>query len=177
MAKLLLRNIRSGRRKAAIADLKSIARQEMEQTLEQQVKQRLIEEHKKIVANWEHDVDFQGRKTVTNDQIKIYIFPTGANKDIWTFVDQGTRPHVIKPKSAPRLVFQAGTYTPKTKPVGQVVSGGGKVQGGVTVFATQVNHPGTEARRFSEKIAEDIKPDFQRETENAFRRIARLVEE
>lgn len=177
MAKMLLRNIRSGQRKAAITDLKSIGRKELEQTLETQVKQRLIEEHKKVTANWEHDIEFQGRKTITADQIKIYIFPAGPNKEIWNYNDQGTRPHVIRPKSAPRLAFQAGTYIPKTKPVGQIVSGGGQVQGGELVFAKEVNHPGTEARRFSETIAEDIKPDFRREVENAFRRIARLVEE
>jgi hypothetical protein len=43
------------------------------------------------------------------------------------FVHQGTRPHVIKPRNASALKFQAG---------------------GKTVFAKSVNHPGTRARPF-----------------------------
>lgn len=48
------------------------------------------------------------------------------------FVHDGTRPHVIRPKNARFLVFEAG---------------------GRTVFAKSVNHPGTRARPFLRNAA------------------------
>lgn len=178
MAKVLLRNIRSGKRKAALLDLESLARKQIEQTLDQKVKPALIKSHELIVANWSSDVGFQARKFITGDSISINVFPTGADKQIWIFVDQGTKPHTIRAKGGGRLKFQAGTYKPKTlaNPA-RTASGGGTVSGGVTVFPKAVNHPGTQARNFSETIAEDIRPSFIQEMEAAFRLVAKAVEE
>ena len=53
------------------------------------------------------------------------------------YVTKGTRPHVITPKRAGGvLVFKVG---------------------GKTVFATKVQHPGTEANDFFDKIVDDWK--------------------
>lgn len=171
MAKALFRNIRSGRRQAGIVNLKSLTRKKLEETLDKKVKPALVKSHEKIVANWEHKVGFEAKKVIKPDSITVYVYPTGPNKHIWVFVDQGTKPHVIKPKKASRLAFQTG-YTAKTlaKPA-RTVSGGGKASGGV-VFAKQVNHPGSEGREFSRQIAEDIAPEFKKEVENAFRQLA-----
>jgi hypothetical protein len=51
------------------------------------------------------------------------------------FVHKGTRPHVIRARNAPALVF----YWPKV---------------GRTVFFKRVNHPGTKANPFLERAAE-----------------------
>lgn len=165
-----------GGKTAKIVNLSKIARSELEAMMKDVIQPALIQAHERVVQDWETDVAFTGTIVSESDRIVLTVGPTGDGADIYKFVDQGTRPHTITPKSAPRLAFQAGTYIPKTKPIGQIVSGGGQVQGGELVFAKQVNHPGTKARQFSETIAEDIGTDFQREAENAFQRIAQGVD-
>lgn len=176
--KLLFKNIRSGKRQAAITDLNSITRKQIEETLDRKVRPALVKSHELVVANWEHKVKFGARKNISADKIVIYVFPTGENSEIWIFVDQGTKPHKITAKTVRGLRFQGGTYVSKTlaRPA-RTVSGGGYVQNPTWVRKESVNHPGTEARNFSVEIAEDIKPDFLREMENAFKQIAKQVEE
>jgi hypothetical protein len=70
--------------------------------------------------------------------------------EIYGYVDQGTRPHVIRPRAGKRLRFSPGGRA-KTSP-GQIRSGSGARGSGV-VWAKQVNHPGTKARNFSKAIA------------------------
>lgn len=176
VAKTLLRDVRSGKRKMALLDLNSIARKQIEQRMEQRVKPALLKSHEKIVSSWKSDVGFKARKFISGDQIAISINAIGRDKAIWTYVDQGTKPHVILPRNAPRLRFRTG-YNPKTlASPARTVSGGGMATG-PTVFAKKVNHPGTEAREFTKTIAEDIKPGFRKEIDNAFRQAARLVQE
>lgn len=50
-----------------------------------------------------------------------------VNADYGRYVEEGTRPHVIVPRRAPRLAFQ---------------------KDGKWVFAKRVNHPGTKAQPF-----------------------------
>jgi len=185
MTKLLFRNVRSGKRKSEITNLHSIVRKEIEDTMKNKVKPAVIQSHKNVVKDWKHKVDFDARTEIKPKEISLVAFPTGANLDIYTFVDQGTKPHTItniKPVRAKSLKFQAGgTYVSKTlaKPA-RTVSGGGRVVGGVTTFAKSVavvNHPGNEARNFSKTIGRDIQPSFRREIENAFRRSIRKIEE
>ena len=173
---LLFRNIRSGKRKALITDLENIAKKAISEALDKDVKPTLIKSHQLVVKSWQHQPTFQTRKDIRPDKITMTVFPVGPNSDIYTFVDQGTKPHVIEAKNAPRLVFQTG-YSPKTlaRPA-RTVSGGGKATGPV-VFAKKVQHPGSEAREFSETIAEDIKPDFKRIIENTFKQVSKQLEE
>jgi hypothetical protein len=183
--KVLFKNIRSGKRKAKILDLSSITRKQLEKDLDSKVKPALIKSHQLIVANWESDVDFAARKYITADQIAVSIYPTGPDKEIWIFVDQGTKPHQIPahgPVTAKAMKFQAGgTYNAKTlASPARTVSGGGKVTGGTTVYAKRVKaytHPGSEGRHFSEQIAEDIKPSYLRIIEGSFRVISKEVQE
>lgn len=51
-----------------------------------------------------------------------------------TFVDGGTAPHRIEPKRAGRLRFQ---------------------EGGRTIFARKVNHPGARAQPYKERVARE----------------------
>lgn len=62
-----------------------------------------------------------------------------ANADYAAHVEYGTRPHVIRPKNASMLAFKIG---------------------GVTVFAKEVNHPGTAAQPFMTPAAEQVRPSF-----------------
>lgn len=75
----------------------------------------------------------------------------GTDDEIFGFVDEGTKPHLIMPRKGTRLKFSGG-YTAKSSP-GQLKSGGGGVSGGV-VFAKVVHHPGTESRNFTRLVQE-----------------------
>lgn len=171
---LLLRTLR--KKRANLVNLNTIALKELQKEMDKKVGPTLVRSHKRIVADWEHKVDFESRTQIRSDIIITTIYPIGENSKIWLFVDQGTRPHPIEAKNAPRLIFQTG-YVSKTlaKPA-RTVAGGGKATGPVVV-AKKVQHPGTEAREFSQTIAEDIKEDFNKTIDNAFKRIAKMVEE
>jgi hypothetical protein len=178
VAKVLLRSIRSGKRQSKISDLNSIVRKEIEQTIDNQVKPRLIKRHVDVVSNWKSDIGFGSKKFISSDKIEISIFPTGADKDVWNYVDQGTSSHPISGR--PNLVFQwggPGSYKPKTVPKAKVVSGGGVTVNARTIVAQSVNHPGSEAREFTKTFAEEEKPQFRRDMENAFRRSVDKVKE
>jgi len=179
--KILFKSIRSGKRRAAITDLNNIARKMIDAAIDKQVKPALIKSHEMVVADWKHKPGFASKKHIQFDSIAISVYPTGKHKDIWIFVDQGTKAHKIAAKNAPNLVFPwggPGSYVSKTlaKPA-RTVRGGGYVKNPTMQFRKQVQHPGIQAREFTKEIAEDINPDFKKFIENTFRQIARKVEE
>ncbi|MHC4710891.1 MAG: hypothetical protein ACYTA3_10880 [Planctomycetota bacterium] len=165
-------------------NIDSLARKEVEAALEK-TKKALVKSHEIIVQDWKSDVGFRAAKYIRKDRMWVTVFPVGADREIWFYVDLGTKPHDIPtpilPKRAKALSFRAGgTYVPKTlaKPA-RTVSGGGKVTGGTKVVVAAVynkgqpiKHPGSEGRHFTKQIAEDIQPSFKREVENAFKRVA-----
>jgi len=189
MAKAFLRSVRSGKRRAAIADLASISRKKIEDAMDRQVKPALVKSHEKVVEDWTSDVGFAAKKVIKPDQIVIYVFPTGKDKKVWWYVDRGTRPHKIRAKNAPRLAFMMSTdsagnfvrggYVPKTlaRPARTVVGGGYVKSPKALARPIEVDHPGSEGRGFTEQIANDIRPEFRRLIENAFREVARKVSE
>jgi len=183
--KVLFKNIHSGKRKAKLLDLNSLARKQVEKDIDTKAKPALIKSHELIVANWESDVSFASKKYITGDVILVTIYPVGSDKQIWTFVDQGTKPHTIPghgPARAKAMKFQyGGKYQAKTlASPARTAGGGGKVTGGVTTFAKRVKsftHPGNKGRHFSVEIAEDIQPSFVKIIESSFRIVAKQVEE
>lgn len=175
---LLLRNIRSGKRKALLTDLNNIARKMLSDALDSQIKPLLIQSHEKVVESWKNQPDFQTRKYIKADSIGMTVFPTGEAKEIYTYVDQGTKPHLIVPVHAKLLKFRTG-YQPKTlpNPARVVIQPAGGKATGSQVFAKLVHHPGSEPRGFSKAIAGDLQPDFSRVIDNTFRAISRKLEE
>lgn len=119
------------------------------QRMEEEVKPHLIDQFEEIVADWDHKVQFKGRKYIGPDSVRVAVFPTGKNKKIYEWVTKGTKPHIIEPKNAPMLVFQLG-YIPHTSPGGGY--GGAGRATGPTVGAMHVDHPGTKAREFEKHI-------------------------
>lgn len=70
---------------------------------------------------------------------------TGTARGVYSvyygpYVAEGTKPHLIRPSKARVLVFQVG---------------------GKTVFARQVNHPGTKANDFPRRAVDAAKPALQ----------------
>jgi len=152
-------------------------RKVLDATLDKEVKPHFIDEFDKVVSNWKHKPIFQGRKFVTADAIWVNIFPTGINKLIYTYVTKGTRPHVIRAKNVPYLVFMwggPGSYKAKTG-TGGTFGGPGIVVGGELTVRRQVNHPGNAARNFESVILKKEKQWYSRTMENAWRRAIRAM--
>ena len=139
-------------------------------TLDTVVKRRFLIRFRRVVGNWKHKPVFQARKFITMEYLKVNVFPTGPNKQIYKWVTDGTKAHVIKARNAPALAFQLG-YKPKTRPVGQY--GGMGVATGKRVYAQEVHHPGTKPREFERAIKEDEKAWVNKTLENAWRRAIR----
>jgi len=97
-------------------------------------------------ATWDHKPDFKLDISLAGGEPAVTV---GTTDKIYGYVDEGTRPHTIAPVNAKVLSFQAG-YKAKTQP-GVIGSTGGGAQGD-QVFSMVVNHPGTKARNFSQKI-------------------------
>lgn len=171
MAKLLLRNIRSGKRKALITDVFNITIMELKSEMDP-IRKALVKQFDSIVSNWKSDVSFGGKVFIQPDAIFVNVFPKGADKKIWDYVDQGTPPHTI---TGSPLIFRSG-YQPKTlaNPPRVALSGGGKATG-PWVKKYKVNHPGVTARNFTPTISKDYVPFFQSRIEAAFKRVERKV--
>ena len=173
---LLLRNIRSKKRKVEITALDYLARKSLEKALKEQVSPALIKSHNLIVADWKNKPTFQTRISVRPEKISMTVFPVGDAAGIYEIVDQGSPPHIIRAVKAKFLVFRLGYQSKTLARPARTVSGGGKATGDV-VRAKLVHHPGSEGRFFSRQIAEDIRPDFKRIIDNTFRKVSKQLEE
>jgi hypothetical protein len=91
---------------------------------------------------WQHKPTFTVDKTERGWAIN-------TTDQIYQWVDQGTKPHIIAAKNVLLLKFP-GPYQPKTKPnvIGSFNGGVGKVW----TSKRMVHHPGTEARNFRDII-------------------------
>jgi len=146
-------------------------RQEIIDTLNTKIKPMVISLANDIVGNWEHKPSFGFSSNVSKDEISLYFEPTGPNAKYWTWTSSGTRPHLIVAKRAKRLRFRGG-YVPKTTPAPSW--GGPGIANGDWTQKYAVNHPGTTPRNFEQYIAKQIKDDYKREIENAFKRAGRM---
>lgn len=165
------RGIRSATRQALIRQSKTL-RKELSEALHE-TGDELKKMHQDAVRDWKHRPKFKLTYALEKDRMSVEIRPAGQHKRIYRFVDAGTRgPYIIRPKKpGGRLRFQTG-YDAKTMPIakGHVGTGG---YSGEWVSASQVVHPGIEAREFSKTFTEDIRPQFIQAIENAFRRALR----
>jgi hypothetical protein len=126
--------VRVNTAKAALTAVEQATRDEVAEVLK---------ELEAATATWTNKPRFKVR--VGKSQVSI-----DTDSPIFTYVDEGTAPHVILPRRARMLVFAPGS-TPKTQP-GVMVAGPGRPGSG-RVFSRGVMHPGTEARNFTLTIA------------------------
>lgn len=144
-------------------------KEELESTLED-VKQAMIDDFLGTVENWSTAVDFEGRKFIRPDELRVIVYPTGPGAEIWGYVNAGTRPHMIYPRPGKTLSFK-GNYRARTSP-GSLRSGNAG-SSGPTIFSKGVSHPGTEARGFTGQVAEKYRAEFARLCRNGLRRATR----
>lgn len=94
----------------------------------------------------------------------------GTDNDIFGWVDQGTKPHVIKPKGNYPLRFTVGGK-PKTRVMSINSYPGSK--GTKSVAARTVHHPGTKARKFTKVILRAHKRMFAKRVQQEITRMAK----
>lgn len=143
-----------------------------------------------VVSDWSaaNRPEFEVKINIWANELRVIVKPkrTRSRKggkaqpaNIFEYVDKGTKPHVIRPKASNKSKLLAfvwggpGSYSAKTLPVAQAHMGSGEVVNGSLTFARGVNHPGTDARLFSETIQRETYPDFRKTIEAAFRRMER----
>jgi len=140
--------------------------QEIEAQL--QLEGKYIEsEFEKTTATWTNRPAFETLTDTTGGNLAVLV---GTDDPIYRYVDEGTRPHRIVPKSSNRsgrLFFQSG-YVAKTSPGVIGSRAGGKF--GNVVVARAVNHPGTKARGFSKQIEAKTRNRFKRNMQAAMKR-------
>ena len=133
-----------------------------------------------VVSDWtaKNRPKFVVETRTKSDEITVIVRPFKRRKAsrIFKWVDEGTRPHVIRPKpgnKTGRLFFRTG-YQPKTLPVAKAHAGPG-IATGPLVIAKSVRHPGTKPRLFTQTIMKKSRPVFRRRMENAFKRAVRKL--
>lgn len=93
---------------------------------------------------WTNRPDFTideqpGQRTISTDD------------EIYGYVNDGTRPHIIEAKNAKALAFGV-PHAAKTAP--RVIGSTAGRRGNTIVKVKRVNHPGTDAREFDQEIAD-----------------------
>lgn len=99
------------------------------------------------VRTWTRKPRFEADVNVSGDTVEMIA---GTDDRIYSFVNFGTKPHIIRPRRAKALAFFS-KYRAKTQP-GSLKSGPGGASGN-RVFAKFVNHPGFKGRRFTDEVA------------------------
>lgn len=127
----------------------------------------------KTVQTWNKKPEFV---TESKYQGGSRIITAYTDNQVYNWLDQGTKPHIIRPKRARMLAFQSG-YTAKTSaaPGAFIAKSGGP--SGAWRYAKQVNHPGTKARKFYQKIQLRNQKRLEMELETALALAAKAGKE
>lgn len=124
--------------------------------------------HEHVAREWAHKPTFKAEVDESKYLKTVKIKVKGRYADIWTFVDQGTKPHEIAAKNVPMLKFQSG-HSARTAPVAKFNQGTGQ-SFGPWISKAVVQHPGTEARKFSETIIKELSPPLPDRIQAAVKR-------
>ena len=75
----------------------------------EQTAKAILVDYKVTHQTWKNDPGFSIRRP------SPFVWEIGTSSDIYAYVNYGTRPHEIKPKTKPSLIFRAG-FKAKTRP-------------------------------------------------------------
>jgi hypothetical protein len=84
---------------------------------------------------------------------------------VWNMLNVGTKPHIIRAKPGKVLAFRGSGFQAKTQRGVLGSSSGAKGTG--SAFAKQVNHPGTEARKWDAAAAKKSQDHFAKQMQRA----------
>jgi len=122
---------------------------------------------KVTTRTWKHQPNFDIEHSHGSGEWTV-----GTDDKIYSYVSEGTRAHVIKPRGAKRLVFFRTGFRPKSR-VGWIGSNKGKRANKDLTVAKMVHHPGTQAREFVEAIGEKWDDEWPRQIDRALRAVER----
>ena len=107
-----------------------------------------IRELKYATSTWTHSPAFKGTVWHRGTQFTVKV---ATSDQVFIYVDQGTKRHPISPKGPGYpLAFHSG-YKAKSQPgILRAFKGGAF---GPMAFAMSVQHPGTKARKFMDKVS------------------------
>ena len=118
----------------------------------------LVADHEKTVSTWSTKPRFTVKVSASEIEVR-------TDSPIWRYVDQGTKPHVIRPKRPGGMLRFSTGYQAKTRP-GSIIAGSGGASGPVA-WAKEVQHPGTKARGFSRRLRAKWKEKYPRDMQRA----------
>lgn len=131
---------------------------------------RLRKLFQKTVFGWSKKPDFGWAQRRSADAMSITMYPQGIYADKWELVNAGSPPHTIRPKKG-FLRFRPG-YRSATTP-GQLQSRRA-YRSGKYIGVRKVDHPGFEARKFDELIAQEYENPYMNEMQDAINNTARI---
>lgn len=111
-----------------------------------EIERETLREFRRTTTTWKHKPKFESMQEITGNTLDLIV---GTDDAIYNYVDQGTRPHIIRKRGNRPLLFRLG-YRAKTTP-GIIGSKAGGPYGDV-MRMREVHHPGTRARNFGEMI-------------------------
>jgi len=115
---------------------------------------------------FEHRPEFVIENKGTPTRISSSVYTTNQ---IYAWINDGTKPHTIRPKNAAVLAFPQ-TFRPKTHLVKLESGKGYKTK--KKRFALVVEHPGTAPRNFEERIEKKAMPKFRARVRAAMKEAA-----
>ena len=135
----------------------------------------LTKDFERTTTNWQGEkpkftpVVIKGK--VETGEMTLQVRVTGPKKgrDKWKWLNEGTSPHVIKPKGNYPLRFKSG-YTAGSKPNQTFTIRGSSF--GPEIRANEVHHPGFPARGWSDLIIKEHETPFYRWMKAAMERAA-----
>ena len=112
---------------------------------------------------------WQHRPTFTISSPSTYEREISTSDDVYAMLEKGTKPHVIRPKSARGILRFTTPFRAKTVP--NAIRSNKGSRGNTPVVARVVHHPGTKARLWSKAIKkkwdQHIGSTFQRAIDSA----------
>jgi len=119
------------------------------------------------VRTWKHKPEFT---VAVEESSREYSVVAGTDNDIYGYVDQGTKPHIIRARRAPFLRYRVGGR-PKSR-VNFIGSQAGSV-GNEWRRSLFVLHPGTAARNFIKTIQKRRQKSFEQDVSHNLAKVAR----
>lgn len=109
-------------------------------------------------------VNFQNHYFFGTQVLRAEVF-TYSKK--YALVNEGSPAHIITPRRGGMLRFRTG-YRAATRP--RIIGSSSPSRFGNYISAQIVHHPGFEARKFDETIAEAYAPQFEQDMQDAIKR-------
>jgi len=145
-----------------------VIRDQIEKAMRSKTAPDLKRQFEKTVQGWKHPPDWSQKFTNQVNYVSVTVWASGANKEQYGLVNYGSPPHTIAPKRRGSILRFRPGYRAATKP--RVISSRAPQRSGEFVGAYSVKHPGFEARRFDEAVAEEIGPRFAEDMQEAISR-------